>query len=513
MRNRKQYLALLAALLLLCTALPGFAEEDPQLYSISDLKGKRVAIQTGTNHDGLLAENEELAGSMEVSYYNNPPDMVEALKAGKADAVILDKPVAQIYCNENPELMILPEQMDINDFGIGFAKGSPYTAKFNSALAKMRENGELAEIDARWLGVDASVKVPLKQDWEPVNGTLRYWVDTTYEPMSYMGEGGMLLGYDVDVVMHAARIMGYGVEITPCNFDGLIPALVSGKADLVSSGLSITPERAESIDFSDSYYTGSVTVVVRDYSYTSSDGNFWEGLKESFEKTFIRENRWQMFLEGIGNTLLITVLAALFGTVLGFAIYMLCRKTGRKVSVCFEALFSLLERMPVIVFLMVLYYIIFGSVDISGVAVSVVAFTLTFSAAMYGMLKTGVSAVGPGQTEAAYALGYTDRKAFFKIILPQAAGICIPSYRSELISLVKGTAVVGYIAVQDLAKMGDIIRSRSYEAFFPLLTTSLIYVALTRLLTLLINHLEHVTDFRRRKPEAILKGVNVKCVK
>ena len=192
---------------------------------------------------------------------------------------------------------------------------------------------------------------------------------------------------------------------------------------------------------------------------------------------------------------------------------MLCRKAGRKVSVCFEALFSLLERMPVIVFLMVLYYIIFGSVDISGVAVSVVAFTLTFSASVYGILKTGVSAVGPGQTEAAYALGYTDRKAFFKIILPQAADICIPSYRSELISLVKGTAVVGYIAVQDLAKMGDIIRSRSYEAFFPLLTTSIIYVALTRLLTLLINHLEHVTDFRRRKPEAILKGVNVKCMK
>ena len=149
MKNGKRYLALLAALLLLCTAFPGFAEEDPQLRGISDLKGKRVAIQTGTNHDGLLAENEELAGNMSVSYYNNPPDMVEALKAGKADAVILDKPVAQIYCNENPELMILPEQMDTNDFGIGFVKGSPYTAKFNSALAKMRENGELAEIDTR----------------------------------------------------------------------------------------------------------------------------------------------------------------------------------------------------------------------------------------------------------------------------------------------------------------------------------------------------------------------------
>lgn len=506
--NQKRRSALLLTLFLVLLTLPVWGEKAGIRHS-TDLAGKTIAIQTGTVHDAYLEEKDYLKGNIIPSYYNTPADMIEAVRTGKADATLLDKPVAQIFCNQNPELMILSEELAKGAYGIGFQKGSTLIQPFNEAIKQLKQDGTLEELEAKWTGADESAKKLIAQDWDAVNGTLRYWVDTTYEPISYVGEGGALLGYDLDMMLHAARIMGYRIEITSCNFDGLIPALISGKADMIGSGLGITPERLESIDFSDPYYMSSVMIVVLnpDYKINGAGMTLWSSIADSFQKTFVKENRWKMFLEGIGTTLLVTVLSVLFGTVLGFAIYMLCRSSAKIVSNGFELVFSLLERMPIIVFLMVLYYIVFGRINVSGTAVSVMAFTMTFAASMYGMLKTGVMAVSPGQTEAAYALGYTKQDTFFKIVLPQAARFFIPSYRSELISLVKGTAVVGYIAVQDLTKMSDIVRSRTYEAFFPLITTAVIYVALTWLLTLLINRIEISLNPKHRDIQHILKGV------
>ncbi len=511
MNRRKWITCLIILMTMMLMVLPAAAEgtNKAEIRRLEDLKGKVIAVQDGTISDQLLEANEVLRGNFTVHHYTSTADMVEAVKAGKVSAAVMDKPVARIFCSMNPELMLLPDELDVSYFGIGFRKGSPLVAPFDQALEQLKQDGTLDALEEKWTGADESVKKLIDQDWEAVNGTLRYWVDTTYEPISYIGEGGALLGYDLDMMLHAARIMGYRIEITSVNFESLIPSLISGKADMIGSGLGITEERAASIDFSKSYYTSSTVIIVRDPDYVpgSAAPGFFERIAHSFHKTFIRENRWKMFAEGIGNTLLITVLSALLGTLLGFAIFMLCRSCRPWVPRCIEAVFSLLERMPVIVFLMVLYYIVFGRVEISGTLVSVVAFTLTFAAAMYGMIKTGVSAVGYGQTEAAYALGYNRQDTFFKIILPQAARFFIPSYRSELIALVKGTAVVGYIAVQDLTKMSDIVRSRTFEAFFPIITTAIIYVVLTWLLTLIINRIEIRLDPKRRSVKHILKGV------
>ena len=205
--------------------------------------------------------------------------------------------------------------------------------------------------------------------------------------------------------------------------------------------------------------------------------------------------------------MLITVLSILFGTILGFAVFMLCRNGNPVANTVTRFCVWLVQGMPVVVLLMILYYIIFGRVNISGAAVSVVGFTLVFGSAVYGMLRAGVGAIDKGQLEAAYALGYTNRKAFFRIILPQALPHFMPAYKGEITALIKATAVVGYVAVQDLTKMGDIVRSRTYEAFFPLIAVAIIYFILAAILTFLVNRLEIRIDPRRRSKEQILKGV------
>ena len=118
-----------------------------------------------------------------------------------------------------------------------------------------------------------------------------------------------------------------------------------------------------------------------------------------------------------------------------------------------------------------------------------------------------VGSVERGQTEAAYALGYTKNKTFFRIIFPQAMTIFLPSYCGQAVELIKATAVVGYVAVNDLTKMGDIIRSNTYEAFFPLIATAVIYFLLTWLLSLALKLLKLRFEPKRRSKEDILKGV------
>ena len=166
------------------------------------------------------------------------------------------------------------------------------------------------------------------------------------------------------------------------------------------------------------------------------------------------------------------------------------------------------QATPILVLLMILYYLIFGSVSISGIVVAVIGFSISFGASVFGMISSGVSAIDKGQTEGAYALGVGSRRTFLDIILPQAIPRILPSYKGEVGGLIKSTSIVGYIAVQDLTKMGDIVRARTYEAFFPLVAVAVIYMLLAVLLNFVVGKVIDRIDPRKRSREAILKGVD-----
>ena len=154
---------------------------------------------------------------------------------------------------------------------------------------------------------------------------------------------------------------------------------------------------------------------------------------------------------------------------------------------------------------MILYYLVFGSVEISGILVAVVGFSINFAAYVSEMMRTGIEAVDKGQHEAAAALGFNRLQVFARITFPQAARHVLPVFKGEFISMVKMTSIVGYIAIQDLTKMSDIIRSRTYEAFFPLIATALIYFVIAYVMTHGLTLVEMKIDPKRRA--RVLKGV------
>ena len=147
---------------------------------------------------------------------------------------------------------------------------------------------------------------------------------------------------------------------------------------------------------------------------------------------------------------------------------------------------------------MIIFYVVFASVDIDPAIVAVIAFGMNFAAYVSEMFRTGIEGVDNGQTEAGIAMGFSKIKTFIYIVLPQATRRILPVFKGEVISLVKMTSIVGYIAVQDLTKASDIIRSRTFDAFFPLIMVAVLYFLISWLLMMILGYLERAFDPKTR---------------
>ena len=218
-------------------------------------------------------------------------------------------------------------------------------------------------------------------------------------------------------------------------------------------------------------------------------------LKSSFISNFIDDNRWRYITDGLKITLLVTVFAVLIGVVLGFLIAIVRTthdKTGKlKIlnAIC-KVYLTVIRGTPVVVQLMIIYFIIFGSVDISKVVVAIVAFGINSGAYVAEIFRSGIMSIDNGQFEAGRSLGFIYAQTMMYIVMPQAFKNVLPTLCNEFISLLKETSVSGYIALQDLTKGGDIIRSRTYDALMPLIAVALIYLAMVMIFTKLVSLLE-----------------------
>ena len=498
-------------LLFLVVSVSGCSPEDTAgtlaFSEFRDLEEKRIGVTTGSVQ---ALQVEERFPDAQLFYFSTSVDMLNALRTNKIDAYADADALVKYMMAANPDLTCLDEKLsDGIKAGAIFPKterGQKLCDEFTAFVIEIKANGIFDEIQETWFGDDEGKRVAPDLDALPgPNGKLRMAADLSMLPFVFIKDGEPV-GIDIDMVYRFCEEYGYSLELVTMDFSGIIPAIVSGKCDFASGGVAYTAERAESVYFAEPTYEGGSVIAVLKLSGSSGAG-FWSSLASSFEKTFIRESRWKLFVTGSLNTLMITLLSILLGTLLGFLVYLLCRGENRAANTITGICIWLVQGMPVVVLLMILYYVIFGKSDISGLWVSVIGFTLIFGSGMYNMLRSGVAAVGKGQIEAAYALGYSDRKAFLRVILPQAALHFMPAYKGETVSLIKGTAVVGYIAVRDLTKMADIVRSRTYEAFFPLIAVTVIYFLISGLFKLVINAFIRHINPKKRTPEQILKGV------
>lgn len=220
-----------------------------------------------------------------------------------------------------------------------------------------------------------------------------------------------------------------------------------------------------------------------------------QALKEKIIFNFIEDNRWMYLVDGLKATMIITVFAVMIGILLGFLVAVV-RSTNEKTGklkllnmVC-KVYLTVIRGTPVVVQLLIIYFVVFESVNIDQIIVATLAFGFNSGAYVAEIIRSGIMSIDNGQFEAGRSLGFTYPQTMIYIILPQAFKNVLPALANEFIVLLKETSVAGWIGMVDLTKAGTIIQSRTYEPFLPLVAVALIYLALVMLFTKLVSLLE-----------------------
>jgi polar amino acid transport system substrate-binding protein len=223
---------------------------------------------------------------------------------------------------------------------------------------------------------------------------------------------------------------------------------------------------------------------------------------ESFNNNLIAEDRYKMILDGLQVTLIITLCAAILGTLLGGLVCWMRMSRRPWLQQVARVYIDLMRGTPVLVLLMLMYYVVMAPMDATGIVVAIVTFAMNMAAYFCEMLRTTIQSIDRGQTEAGLALGYTKRQTFLRIVLPQVVRAVMPVYQGEVITLLKGTSIVGYVAVADMTRASDLIRSRTFDAFFPLLVTAIIYFLIAWLIGQMLQSL-----VQRKRMKALAAAV------
>ena len=477
------------------------------LSSTADLNDKRIAVQLGTVYDIYATKTFPGATVLQFPTFQ---EVTLAVAVGKADAGLSDMDTLAEVMHANANLVPFGKPIFSSPVAAGFAKkNAANRLAFNAFLKSIRDNGVWRDMVDRWM-TRRSQQMPDLPEPAAGSGTLVVGISSGGFPFSAV-QNNELAGFDVELARRFGASIGKKVRFADQEFSGLIAALVSGKIDVIIADMFDTEERRKQIDFSDPYFeqdSVAFTIASRTAAAAAPRApaapSFLDGARISFRNNILLERRYLLIWDGLKTTAIIAVLATLFGTALGALVCYMRMSPLAVLRVPARIYISILRGIPVLVLLMLIFYVVFASVNVSPVLVAVIAFGMNFAAYVSEMFRSGIEGVDKGQSEAGIAMGFTRTQTFVFIVLPQMARRILPVYKGEFISLVKMTSIVGYIAVQDLTKASDIVRSRTFDAFFPLIMVAVLYFAISWVLMQSLEHLERITDPKHRRRKAQL---------
>ena len=220
-------------------------------------------------------------------------------------------------------------------------------------------------------------------------------------------------------------------------------------------------------------------------------------IKASFIKCFIREDRYKMLLEGVGVTVKVAILAAVIGLIIGFIIAQCNLSKIKLLNIIGKVYTDIIRGTPSVTQLMIIYFVIFATVLWPKWVIAAIAFGINSGAYVSEIIRAGILSIDKGQTEAGRSLGLSSGQTMMLIVVPQAVKNIFPAMCNEFITLIKETAIVGYVGLMDIQKAGDFIKTATYSPYMPLIGTAVIYFVIIRVLTIVLRRLEN----RLRKSE------------
>ncbi len=493
--------------------------QESRISTVHDLDNGTFATAMESSYELIIPELFPNAHMNSVTTWDE-----ECLQVaqGKADALLLEASSINELLEAYPELMVLGESLGSLDFRWVTrkdARGKELCDEINSFIRPLRESGELEEVYKRWEDPENApdhvdsypMTVPYKEE-------IRVASCLDWQPVCYENKGNAC-GFMIEILYRFCAGNGYKLVPEYVDVHSLLAGLYSGKYDLLCYGFEYREESEESVYFTDTLMTDDYYAVIAKERYADieaaepgKDPGIAERIKArigdlrtSFEKNFLREERWKMILRGFRTTLLLSLFSIFFGTLLGGLICLIYRSSSPVLEAFARIYIRVIEGMPIMLMLLILYYVIFGRMSISAFWVCILGFSLDFSAYAGEIFRSGIGAVPEGQKKAAVALGFSKAETFIHIVFPQMVIHSLPVYIGQVITTIKLTSVAGYISVQDLTRVSDMIRARTYDAFFPLIFTALVYFGISALMMRFLRILEKRIDPMKRK--RIVRGV------
>ena len=481
--------------------------------TLSDLNypGVKIAVMTGSE---WVYDLQKEFSDAQILYYDTQADIYNAISTGRADAGLGYPSQKKELRTSHPDLAFIKEPVADMDYGFGTPKtekGEKLCAEFSEYMKMITENGEYKRIRDKWEDPDRTGDVMDDHTFTGEKGDLKIVTGGMWVPMTFY-EGKKLTGVFVELAYDFCEYAGYTPTVEAVTYTAELTGLASGRYDLMADVIRTNSERDDSICITDELYNDSVYLCIkseRRQTTVSKAQLFVSKLKESANKSLVQADRYKLLVSGLGVTLGLTLISVILGTILGTLICFM-RMSSNPLCASFASLYIRLFRgIPILVTMLVMYYVVFRDMGLSAFGVSVIAFTVDFSAYCAEIFRSGICSVPAEQKRAARALGFTHLQAFEKVVLPQAMIHIIPVYIGQCISTLKITSIAGYISVEDLTKASDIIRSKTYEAFFPLLITAIVYFMLSTLMAKLLGLVaERIDPANRTVPEDIRTVVN-----
>jgi polar amino acid transport system substrate-binding protein len=464
---------------------------NPDNLTVEDIMGGTFAVRLGSVYDELVTDKFDPS---KVERFQDNASALEAVNQGKIDYAAYDSFIALEATKQYEDLayfMVPDEYFSVADgYVVGFGDVE-LADELNKFIVEVNANGVYSEMAARWLSEDFDANTTMLPEINLDDNTgelLRVAADATSQPFSYVIGGNVTTGFDIEFVMRFAEVTNRKLEITNMAFDALLPSVQSGKYDMAIGLITITEERSKSVLFTDPvYYERSGVIYKMKSAETVAENGFVTYIKDAVNRNLIEDGRYKLIIRGLIVTMIITVSSMLIGTILGGLVAFFLTRKNRFAKRAAKLVAGLINGLPTVTLLMVAYYIIFGSSQINNVIIAVATFSVIMGIRIGEILAGAIETIDKTEIEAARASGFTAFGAFTTVTLPQAVKRALSPYLTSFVSLMKETAIVGYVAIQDLMRASDIIRSRTYDAYFPLLFAAFIYLTVTTIFILLFK--------------------------
>ena len=499
-------LLLSAAALSCCFSLPVFAEETGAETKITaesseesssapvsfDPEGKKIGVTKGS----AAAETAGSLKASEVKEYDKTSDAVFSLNRGKLAGVLLDKHMTPVFLEKYKKLTVAEGTVSSQQFSAAVKEdNTELLSEINRAIGDIRKQGISEQLLETYLpakeGEEGKHYTPVLQKGE----ALVVAVLPDNSPYYYHQEDTDL-GLDREIAYAIADRLGKTVRFEEAaSADELKKAVQSGKADIALAGLETSKEAKDGLAYTQPYLTVEQVFLVPKTAAASAaaaveEENAMPDFLQRLYDNFVKDDRWMYLTKGLWNTLKITFFAMLIGLLAIIRVAYDKNGSVPVLNLIAKLYITIIRGTPAMVQLLIIYYVIFASVNIDKVVVAVIAFGLNSAAYVSEVVRSGIMSIDPGQFEAGKSLGLSFPTTMTKVILPQAFKNVLPALGNEFISLLKETSISGYIGLMDLTRGGDIIRSVTYEAFLPLIAVALIYLFIVVLLSAGVSALE-----------------------